>query len=94
MRQSTKLRALGRIKGLNFADCVEFFGERDDRQRRIGDLARQRLTYEGELEIDDTTVISEADDNGSYVMAWVWLGFGGVPGLDKELDKGTETDES
>jgi hypothetical protein len=79
---------------LNFADCVEFFGERDDRQRRIADLARQRVTHEGELEIDDRTVISEADDNGSYVMAWVWLDFGGVRGLDKELDEGTESDES
>jgi len=76
---------------LNFADCVEFFGERNDRQRRIAARARLRLTHEGELEIDDRTVISEADDNGSYVMAWVWLDFAGVPGLDKELDKGTET---
>jgi hypothetical protein len=84
MRQPTKLRALAKIKGLNFVDCVKFFGERNDREQRIAELARERLTYEGELEIDDTTVISEPDDNGSYVMAWIWLDFSGVPGLDKK----------
>ena len=93
MRQSTKMRALAKIKGLNFADCVKIFGERNDRERRIAELARRRLTHEGELEIDDTTVISEADDNGSYVMAWIWLDFDGVPGLDKKLDQGAESDQ-
>jgi hypothetical protein len=86
MRQSTKLRALERIKGLNFSDCIKFFGERNKREKRVGALARARLSREGELEIDDMTVISEGDDNGSYVMAWVWLEYKGVLGLDKEAE--------
>jgi len=84
MRRSTKLKALERIRGLNFADCVAFFGEKSDRERRIAMLGRERLTRDGELEIDDTTVVSEGEDNGSYVMTWSWVDFAGVPGLDKE----------
>jgi hypothetical protein len=83
MRQSTKLRALAKIKGLNFSDCVQFFGEKTGRERRTAAIARSRLSDEGQLEIDDTTVISEGEDNGSYVMAWVWVDFTGVAGLDK-----------
>ncbi len=38
---------------------------------------------EGELEIDDDAKISEGDDNGAYVQAWVWVSF-----ADTELNKG------
>jgi len=37
---------------------------------------------EGELEIDDNAKLSEGDDNGTYVQAWVWVSF-----ADTELDK-------
>jgi len=86
MRASRRLKALARIKGLSFADCVRFFGERNARERRIVELARTRLVHDGELEIDDVAVISEGLDNGSYVMAWAWVDFAGVPGLDKEAN--------
>ncbi|MGO9269820.1 MAG: hypothetical protein ACLQOO_06130 [Terriglobia bacterium] len=84
MKQMTKLGALARIKGLTFADCARYFGERNDRERRIAELARQHLTQEGQVEVDDTTVVSEGKDNGGYVMAWLWVDFAGVPGLDKQ----------
>ena len=86
MRTPTRLKALAKIKGLTFADCIRFFGERNARERRIVELARTRLLQEGELEIDDVAVISEGPDNGSYVMAWAWVDFAGVRGLDKEAN--------
>lgn len=30
-------------------------------------------TREGELEVDDNAIVSESDDGGAYVMAWVWV---------------------
>ena len=84
----TKQEALMAVKGLTFADCVEFFGERNDRERRIAELARERLTQEGELEIDEPTVLSEGDDNGTYIMAWAWVDFAEVPELDKVAGDG------
>ncbi|HZO99877.1 MAG TPA: hypothetical protein VFD30_06270 [Terriglobia bacterium] len=83
VRKAAKYEALRAIEGLTFGDCVEFFGEQDSRERRIAKLARKRLTDPGELEIDEPTVLSEGDDNGAYVMAWAWVDFDGVPGLDK-----------
>jgi hypothetical protein len=38
---------------------------------------------DGELEIDDNAVVSHGEDNGAYVQAWVWVGFGGTR-FDKE----------
>lgn len=84
MRVIDKHKALGAVRGLTFADCVRFFGERTAREQRIAQLARARLKREGELEIDDVTVVSEGEDNGAYVMAWVWLDFSGAPGFSKE----------
>lgn len=31
-------------------------------------------TREGALEVDDNAVVSESEDGGAYVMAWVWVG--------------------
>lgn len=84
MRVADRRRALKAIKGLTFADCVGFFGEATNRELRIAQLARQLLNREGELEVDDRAVVSEGDDNGAYVMAWVYLDFSGLAGLDKE----------
>lgn len=41
--------------------------------RMIG-LASDEHHRDGEIEIDETqTVVSESDDGGAYVMAWVWV---------------------
>jgi hypothetical protein len=58
------------------------------RKRREAILAMAREQHntdsrEGELEIDDNAKLSEGDDNGTYVQAWVWVSFAGTP-LDKE----------
>ena len=48
------------------------------RVRKIRILAKTTLEKDGELEIDDNAVISESDDNGAYVQAWVWIDFDGT----------------
>ena len=59
-------------EGLDFSTYVRIFGVKAD----IDPIARTaRLNYqrEGELEIDDYTVISRGDDCGAYVLAWLWV---------------------
>ena len=58
-------------KGLTFSDAVNVFGEDRDSNayaRKAADLHGR----DGELEFDDTVVVSESDD-GAYVMCWQWV---------------------
>ena len=61
------------------------------RDERIIQMARRLVTPKGTsdrfVEIDDDideTSISEGEDNGAWVKAWVWVDFEGTD-LDKEL---------
>jgi len=58
----------------------------NERQRKIVALARERHHREGEVEIDLNARLSEGDDNGTYVQAWVWVPFEGT-----EFDKARAT---
>jgi hypothetical protein len=49
------------------------------RRQKIIALAQEQC---GDAEIDDDATLSEGDDNGCYVSAWVWCDFS-----DTELDK-------
>jgi len=81
---------LAKIEGLKFADCVRFFADRDgdehksntpdERERHLSivQMAKDEYHRDGEIEVDDTTVLSEGEDNGAYVCAWVWVGFAGT----------------
>lgn len=68
-------------------------GEED----RAEDYAKYRQaakdTYqaEGITEIDDDAVISEGNDPGAYVMAWVWVAAGDA-GVDHD-EESEETNE-
>jgi hypothetical protein len=57
--------------------------ETKKRKQAIRELAKEKHHREGELEIDDYSMVSEGDDNGAYVQAWVWVSFDGTK-LDKE----------
>ena len=35
--------------------------------------AKNKHEHEGEVEIDEPTVISRSSDGGAYVQAWVWV---------------------
>lgn len=57
---------------------------RDPREQQIIDLA----DTSDEIEVDPDAVVSEGDDNGAFVMAWLW-----VPFFRTALDKDIEADE-
>lgn len=42
---------------------------RTEREERILELARERYHRDGEVEIDDNALLSEGEDNGTYVQA-------------------------
>jgi hypothetical protein len=44
------------------------------------------------VEIDDTDLLSEGNDNGCYVQAWVWCDFAGTR-FDKEKEDDNEPTE-
>lgn len=54
------------------------------------DTIRKLAIIQGEnveqMEFDSDAKISEGDDNGAYVQAWVWVPFAGTE-LDKEKDE-------
>lgn len=63
--------------------CENCSLEAEERRSEIIQLARQEHEQEGRIEIDDNAQLSEGNDNGCYVQAWVWVGFAGTT-FDKE----------
>lgn len=64
--------------GLKFSDVLSAFASKNTLQDKDLILkARERHEREGELEIDDVTVVSRADGDegkrGAYVLAWLWV---------------------
>jgi hypothetical protein len=45
------------------------------RDQDIVELAQKQHYKDGELEVDMDAEVSEGDDNGAYVQAWVWVDF-------------------
>ena len=56
-----------------------------ERRARIVAMAREQHEREGEVEIDEGAKLSEGDDNGCYVAAWVWVDYSGT-----EFDRSKE----
>ena len=69
--------------------CPDCYLEAEERRSEIIRLAREQHQEEGVVEIDDTAQVSEGDDNGCYVAAWVWLDF-----ADTKFDKEKGTHET
>ena len=64
------------------------------RTEKIVRMAKDQHESEGEVEVDEkeryieegfAADVSEGDDNGAYVKAWVWVSFEGTE-FDKEAD--------
>jgi hypothetical protein len=62
-----------------------------ERLRKIIQLAQDTHQKDGELEVDmpvtDTDLeesVSDGDDGGAYVRAWVWVSFADHPELNNE----------
>ena len=65
--------------------CPDCRIDDDERRFEIIELAREQHQKDGELEIDDDARVSEGNDNGCYVGAWVWLDFAGTK-FDKKKE--------
>lgn len=50
----------------------------DERATGIRELAMERYSRGGDLEIEPDAIVSEGDDNGAYVLAWKWVDFEGT----------------
>lgn len=55
------------------------------RNDQIREFAKTMYEDEGDLEIDETAVVSEGNDNGAYVQMWKWIDFAGTA-LCKDTD--------
>lgn len=64
--------------------------EPNERDLKIVELAQMRYPRDledGDLDVDANAMVSEGDENGAYVSAWLWVSFAGT-----ELDKEKQTD--
>jgi hypothetical protein len=62
--------------------CPDCHLETEERRSAIIELAREQRQEEGAIEIDDNAQVSEGNDNGCYLAAWVWVDF-----ADTKFDK-------
>jgi hypothetical protein len=69
--------------------CEDCHTQAEDRRCEIIELAREQREIEGAVEIDDKALLSEGNDNGCYVAAWVWVDFAGTQ-FDKEKEENNE----
>ncbi len=85
-------KTLGPLSGGTGGAVLKKFSDRADSADRdakirfiANDGGTEATLRDGELELDDNAVISEGEDNGAYVMAWIWVDFAGT-----EFDKDPE----
>lgn len=72
-----------KLSYLTLGECIAYFDAKaTERDKAIAALADDQCGREGEVEIDNA-ILSEGEDNGAYVLAWVWVDFSGTP-FDKE----------
>jgi hypothetical protein len=57
--------------GLDFSAIVPMFAELAQHSPYVA--AAQRMAKDGEIEVDNPAVVSKGDDDGAYVMAWMWV---------------------
>lgn len=67
--------------------------EREQRDHEIVAIAVENYPWsDGDIELgsegDSNVMVSEGEDNGAYVRAWVWISFEGT-----FLDKNTEGEQ-
>lgn len=69
------------LRGNDLLEGIKPPSLEESRRQDIIELACEQRSA-GDLEIDDDAKVSEGDDNGAYVQAWVWVSFDGTT-LDK-----------
>ena len=72
--------------------CDNCHTQAEERRCEIIELAREQREIEGAVEIDYNALLSEGNDNGCYVAAWVWVDFAGS-NFDKQKEQDNEPTE-
>ena len=72
--------------------CDPCHTQAEERRCEIIELARQQREIEGAVEIEDKALLSEGNENGCYVAAWVWVDFAGS-NFDKQKEQDNEPTE-
>ena len=72
--------------------CENCHTQAEERRCEVIELAREQREIEGAVEIDDNALLSEGNDNGCYVAAWVWVDFART-NFDKDKGKNNEPTE-
>lgn len=77
--------------GLTFGEIVNQLGD-DDSDPYVAAAQQHRLLEEGTLEVDGWAVVSRGDDDGAYVMAWLWISntAAGIKGDEEEEGEGDQ----
>lgn len=57
--------------GLDFSAIVPMFAELAQHSPYVA--AARDMAKDGEIEVDDPAVVSKGDDDGAYVMSWMWV---------------------
>ena len=57
--------------GLDFSAIVSLFAEKAEDSPYVA--AAQQMASEGKFEVDEPAVVSKGDDDGAYVMGWMWV---------------------
>lgn len=80
--------------GLSFGEIVNQLGD-DDSDPYVAAAQQHRLLEEGTLEVDGWAVVSRGDDDGAYVVAWLWVSnkAAGIAG-DEEEEEEEEEEEN
>jgi hypothetical protein len=70
------LRSIGMETEANHV--LDFGGDYTDPARNLRrqewvERARDQVAKDGEVEVDNDATISRSEDNGEYVLAWVWV---------------------
>lgn len=53
----------------DFAECVSYHAKKQDPALNV----YRDAAGNDDIEVDDNAIVSKGDDNGAYVMAWVWV---------------------
>jgi len=58
-------------QGLTFSEVMQVMGETAEENPYVAKAQEQ--ARDGELEVDERTIVSEGSDPGAYVLAWLWV---------------------
>lgn len=71
---SAILEMLQQTYSFSSADAAVYFsGKQGEAAAKYVDYARENMIDEGNIEVDETALVSLSSDRGAYVQAWLWV---------------------